>query len=243
VISPLYGEIRPLGARNKPSLKRRASKDDKVREGKEILAISTDCVSPELVLVDPELARRERARLVERAALDARSQRTTFDAETLRRAVERAGGLDLEPAPKTARWRPSRRLQLMLAGCFFVGMFVNGAVLASVVSGPHKTPGQVAAPTPGGEAAAVRLPRKARVERQVLLTLVRSPARLPAQLLDPASGLARTNLRAACRQAEEARYTCHIRVSGAARGLRLEVRFRPGHGGLQFVKEGLRRPV
>jgi hypothetical protein len=122
-------------------------------------------------------------------------------------------------------------------------MFVNGAVLASVVSGPHTGPGQAATPIASVEAPAFQLPRKARVERQVLLALVRSPAKLPTQFLDPASGLARTNLRAACRQVEEARYTCHVRVRGAARTLRLEVLFRPGQGGLQFLKEGLRRPV
>ena len=200
--------------------------DEKV--SKETAAIHRDCVSPELVLIDPELARSERARLVEAAALAARIESRGFDAEQLRRAVESAGApLDDVPARRVRSWRPTHRLRLVLAGCLLVSLFVNGVVLAAVVAEPEQHGAPAAAPPPPSKPS-TPLPPKARLERGVLLALVRSPAGLPTALLDPTTGLARRNLRVSCRHVREARYICGVRAPGTSRRLRLSVRYRRG---------------
>jgi hypothetical protein len=96
------------------------------------LVLLPEPVSPELVLVDPELARRERARLVERAELAA-----IANAATLRRVVE------IEPAPtaaaasRGAEWRGladfSRRR--LLPAVLMLSLLANGLVAAHVVVG------------------------------------------------------------------------------------------------------------
>jgi hypothetical protein len=72
---------------------------------------------------------------------------------------------------------------------------------------------------------------------------VRSPSRLPAGLIDPATGLARTNMRVACHHVADARYACRVRVQESAASLRLQVRFRPGDDKVEFVREVPRRAV
>jgi len=122
-------------------------------------------------------------------------------------------------------------------------MFVNGAVLASVVAGPAGNSTPAAAPKPEVAAKAPRLSRKALVQRRVLLALVRSPSKLPRRFRDPATGLPRRNLRVACRQLRPGRYVCHLSVPGSSHRPRFYVRFRPGGGPLQFGREVVRTPV
>ena len=119
-------------------------------------------------------------------------------------------------------------------------MFVNGAVLASIVTRPHKRVTE--APKPSRAVAAPRLPRKAQLEQQVLLALVHSPSRLPVRLVDRATGLPKTNLRVACGSVGGSRYTCGVTVPGAPGRLRLRV-LQPGRGGLEFLEETVRRAV
>ncbi len=88
-------------------------------------------VSPELVLVDPELARRERAKLEERAQL-----RALLDVPTLRRAVESAAEV-VEPADSSRhRWREiqsfSRRR--ILPATLLCSLLANGLFIAHLVA-------------------------------------------------------------------------------------------------------------
>ncbi len=88
-------------------------------------------VSPELVLVDPQLARRERARLVERARLEA----MVGDIATLRRVVDR------QPAPEeTTLRRPGWRhvgafsRRRLLPAALMWSLFVNGILVADLLT-------------------------------------------------------------------------------------------------------------
>lgn len=212
-----------------------------------------EAVSPELVLVDPELARVERLRLGERAAL------AEINAEELRRAVERAVSASEDAASSRRPWQPvldsrvlrqAAMLMLLLAGGVLLAVTVtreraDTAVTASV-SAPTRSQGVVASQPPaaaGVAAAAVaRLPVKARVEQRLLLELVRTPRRLPQALVDRSTGLARNNLHARCRHLEAARYLCRVAAHGAARDLRLDVRYHPGRRDVAALTWAEKRP-
>ncbi len=199
-------------------------------------------VSPELVLVDPELARIERARLVERAEIGAR-----IDAQALRRAVERAS-LPIEETRSVSmadRWQVVRERRLVQHGLVLLSLAANGVVLALLVAGRSQEsaapPAPVAAPlsvagietgattSPRVAAAstAVQLPHKSVVERRVLLGLVQTPRReLPSSFVDSITGLVRSNLRVVCRHRLGPRYICLVRVPGGAHPVWLDVRDR-----------------
>jgi hypothetical protein len=89
-------------------------------------------VSPELVLVDPELARRERARLVERAELAA-----IANVATLRRVVETEPAPTEAAAPRGPEWRDladfSRRR--LLPAVLMLSLLANGLMAADLVAG------------------------------------------------------------------------------------------------------------
>ena len=108
-----------------------------------------------------------------------------------------------------------------------MALFINGVVLAAVIAEPEQH-GATAPQPPPAVKPSIQLPRKARLERGVLLTLVRSPSRLPAALLDPTTGLPRNNLQVSCRHVREARYICRVGAPGSFRRMRLAVRDRGG---------------
>jgi hypothetical protein len=101
-------------------------------------------VSPELVLVDPDLARRERARLEERAYLEAvvatsvpTSALPPVDVATLRRVVETsspAGDDMLEE--QEDRWRPviTFTRKRLLPAALMCSLLVNGFLVADLVA-------------------------------------------------------------------------------------------------------------
>src|SRR6266480_7414670 len=62
--------------------------------------VQPEPVSPELVLIDPELARRERARLEEKAYLQ-----SVLDVAALRRAADIPAPPTAETVPRPAPWR------------------------------------------------------------------------------------------------------------------------------------------
>ena len=223
-----------------------------------------EVISPELVLVDPELARAERARLVERAKVAA-----IVDAEALRLAVERTlrSEVDEEPSPERERVSTSARRygRRALEGLLLLSLLANGLVLAVFVSrnwdeGPSRA-AFVTPPSPtqalsasvfshvpsravasGGDqnrraAAAApqplgRAPTKAALERRILELIIRDPrAKLPVNLIDPTTGLARNNLQVVCHQARVPRsFLCVARLAGDGVG-RLLVRYRAARGG------------
>jgi hypothetical protein len=223
-----------------------------------------EVISPELVLVDPELARAERERLLERARVTA-----IIDAEALRLAVERAlrSEVDEEASPErepVSRGAPRYRRRV-LEGLLLLSLLANGLALAVFVSrnwdeGPSRaafvmptSPAQAlsasvlshvpsravargraqgrrvtaAAPQPLGPA-----PTKAALERRILELIIRDPrAKLPVNLIDPTTGLAKNNLQVVCHQARVPRsFRCVAHLAGHGVG-RLLVRYRVARGG------------
>jgi hypothetical protein len=103
-------------------------------------------VSPELVLVDPDLARRERARLEEKAYLEAVLQvaapvetaEPPFDLVALRRAVETSLPAvdDMFEENEEERWRHvvTHARKRILPGVLMCSLLVNGFLVAQLVA-------------------------------------------------------------------------------------------------------------
>jgi hypothetical protein len=102
-------------------------------------------VSPELVLVDPDLARRERARLEERAYLEtvvatARGPTAALpavDVATLRRVVETSSAPDDEMLEENDRWRHLIRFtrRRLLPAALMCSLLLKGFLVADLVAG------------------------------------------------------------------------------------------------------------
>jgi hypothetical protein len=189
-------------------------------------------VSPELVLVDPELARAERARLEERATL----------AEYL------ATARPPEPAPGATaeRARPRRRSAAVLAFATLIAAglasawFLAGSS-AQVTSGPETTGAVEAAAVPPTTFAAppkitLQAPSpRVMLERRLLALVADAPAaKLPRRLVDVHRHAARLDLRAACSRVQERVFRCVIRAPRrpATEGLYVKYRLRQGGGGV-----------
>jgi hypothetical protein len=107
-------------------------------------------LSPELVLIDPELAKRERARLVElarmkefllqqevrleQARLEQNRLAHEFDVQALRQALER--GTDVDEPPEEGWWREVGRFSRLrvLPAIAVCSLFANGYFLADLLS-------------------------------------------------------------------------------------------------------------
>jgi hypothetical protein len=203
------------------SAQRRGGRRDADRE----LVAVLEPISPELVLVDPELARIERARLNEHAQL----------AELTRRPA-----LDSRPGVQTATRRS--RLRPVLLGLF---VFTCGVLAGSLYGReraeepPSATPAARSAPqagrldataAPRTAAASTRaaqplqrarptavVPAKAVVERRILaLAFTASKRYLPRSFVDPRTGLPKSNvLQVVCARTKRARgFDCALRMDG-----------------------------
>jgi hypothetical protein len=97
-------------------------------------------VSPELVLIDPELARRERARLEEKAYL-----RSVLDVPALRRAVEIQPAPD-EEAVRDPRWLTATTFarRRVVQAALLSSLLVNGFFVADLVTRKGDAATQVA---------------------------------------------------------------------------------------------------
>lgn len=214
-------------------------------------------VSPELALVDAELARVERARLDERAKLDAykeaprRFTHSREDIERLRRAV--ASAEDDEQARRrggNAARSANRARPIILLGAAAV---VAGGVAAGLKYGGGNRP-VASSPTPTRSVAASRttaattrrvqsdardaaveagrLPPARMLEAHVLTLLGDAPpSKLPPQLVDPQTHTLRKYLRATCRSTGTRAFLCIVRAPQRPRGEGLYVRYRGGSGG------------
>jgi hypothetical protein len=211
------------------------------------VAAAVEPISPELVLVDPELAR------VARARLDSRT-----DIATIPRVVEAA---TVTP-PEERRIdgvvkRVQERLTFVLLG---VSVAANGALAAAVLAGdggrpvaipavaaqeadkpPQQIPThEVAATTvahlrthppvrertPASVGIQASIPTKRAVERQILALVFRSPkTTLPPQLIDARTGLPKNNLQAVCRHERGRVFRCVVRAALNHRA-RVVVRYR-----------------
>jgi hypothetical protein len=180
-------------------------------------------ISPELVLIDPELARVARAQLAKRAEIDA-----------IRQVVE-AATVASPPSQRPRVTLPKRFRQQLTFAALSLSVAVNGALLAVVIGG-DAAPTAVAAQRAAAakrpivahevEATAVqriatsprvrvtgRLPNKAAVERRILALAFRSPkTTLPPQLIDAHTGLPKNNLQAICRHERARIFRCVVRA-------------------------------
>ena len=199
-------------------------------------------VSPELVLVDPELARRERARLEEKAYL-----REVLDIAALRSALE----AELAPAEETSRrrggWREiatfSRRR--LVPAALLCSLLANGFLVADLVARKGEEATQVAvriatastltaqsnstASTGGPPTtrSATKATMKAAVERRVVSLILSAPSRkLPRDFVDPATGLVKNNVQVVCTKRKPRSFLCAVRLASDGATRALFVRYR-----------------
>jgi hypothetical protein len=217
-------------------------------------------ISPELVLVDPELSEAERARL---RALDAVSASPLPSAVSARAAdlsplpkpgtaAEERG--PQEPAPRVAEGEPRRRLRNAV---LTLSVMANAILIAVVVAGSREKPAAsvfpsalrtVAVPeaskrpptgshrTTGNRRTKPQrrvTPREtSAVERLVLAAVVQSPrGKLPPALIDPTTGLGRNNLQAVCQPRVGGSFFCVVRPARHKPAEGLYVRYRPAGKG------------
>jgi hypothetical protein len=147
-------------------------------------------ISPELALIDPELARH------------------SFEPAPVPRVVVRT----VEPA--RAAWPQSAFLAVLL-----VSLALNGVLAARSLFAADRASPAPARIGPARSAGAV--------ERELLDIVVRRPAgKLPSALIDPATGLAKSNLQATC-SGSGPTFVCMVRPAVHASGEGLRVRYLP----------------
>jgi hypothetical protein len=211
-------------------------------------------VSPELVLIDPELARRERARLEEKAYLQ-----EVLDVAALRRALEVQAPPEEEPRRLKPRWHELRTFsrRRLVPAALMCSLLANGFLVADLVARRGEEATQVAvrmvtltasarAPTvrpPTGGATRARTSQatttfsrslsiaKASVEHKVVSLILAAPARkLPRDFLDPTTGLVKNNVQVVCRKAKGRSFLCAVRLASSAHKP-LYVRYRVHNNG------------
>jgi hypothetical protein len=232
--------------------------------------VQPEPVSPELVLIDPELARRERARLEEKAYLQ-----SVHDMAPLRRALENLPP-PVEEIARRSPWRDAatfsrRRLVPAVLMC---SLLVNGFLVADLVASKGEDATQVAirmvtltegassisapisAPTVPPISALATEDRQARraavstkvsaekgaVERKIVSLILSSPTRkLPPDFIDPATGLVKNNVQVVCTRKQRS-FLCAVRLPSDSASKALYVRYRTGkNGNGLFTWYGYRR--
>lgn len=217
-----------------------------------------ESLSPELVLVDPELARAERARLLELARVQ------PPEVSLLRLAVERHTVQD-ESSELTDAWRDAVRglRERLLPAALLLAMLASGLLVAVAATHPSddvatppiafkaaSEPRKPAASVSGARRFAVSIhagATKAAVERKIILLLLNSPGpTLPRRLVDPGTGLVKNNVQAVCRDTTTGpsgpSFLCVVRPLRHFPNEGLYVRYRStpdGHGILAW--DGYRR--
>jgi hypothetical protein len=200
-------------------------------------------VSPELVLIDPELARRERARLEEKAYLE-----SVLDVGALRRAAENQRPFMEETVRPGSQWRdaatfakrrllPAVLLCSLAANGFLVAHFVagGGAQEAAQVAVRMVTQTESGPPAPPVAAASTAVPStKGAVEHRVFALILSAPAqRLPRNLIDSTTGLVKNNVQVVCRKKKQpqASFLCAVRLPSDSASKAIYVRYRRDKNG------------
>jgi hypothetical protein len=222
--------------------------------------VQPEPVSPELVLVDPELARRERARLEERAYLQ-----SVLEVAPVRRAVENLP----PPVEEIVRRRPwhdaatfSRRR--LVPAALMCSLLVNGFLVADLVAGKGDDATQVAirmvtltesassvtassASEPTAPPTSVVLTKaqkvrravstkasveKSAVERKIVSLILFAPARkLPRDFIDSTTGLVKNNVQVVCNKRTQRSFLCAVRAPAHGTSKALYVRYRTSKNG------------
>jgi hypothetical protein len=212
--------------------------------------VQLEPVSPELVLVDPELARRERAKLEEWARL-----RAIHEADALRRALERT--LQAPDAPDELPAHQGDVVAFarkrLVPAALLCSLLVNGFLAAKLVTRADEAATSAAAllparavTTPVGGVSSIdsirhnfvqlkpqrRQVEKASVERKLVSLVLAAPAKkLPRPFVDPRTGLIRNNVQVSCRSEQKRAFLCVIRSPTDRPGGGLVVRYRVARSG------------
>jgi hypothetical protein len=210
-------------------------------------------------LVDPELARRERARLEEKAYLQ-----SVLDVAVLRRASEsqpppieetvrrRLTGRDATTFPKR-RLVPAALLCSLLANGFLVAHLVarQGEEATQVAvrmvtlteSVPTAPPASAVATGQGETRAATTVPTttapgtKTDVERRIVSLILSAPAsKLPHNFIDPTTGLVKNNVQVVCKKRKQRSFLCAVRLPLKTASRALYVRYRTDKNGRAAFK-------
>jgi hypothetical protein len=186
-------------------------------------------ISPELALIDPELARTHLAWL-ERAAEVSAALESVPDPPA---AIEP----QVETQVRASLWRKGAGVAVALS------LGLNGFLAAVIVARDHPSPaaqppaaavGVLAPPpvpdVPAAPTAAAR--SGAAIEQRILSLLVSSPrTRLPAALIDSATGLPKNGLQAVCRDGPSDSELCLVRPAQHRPGEGIYVRYTPSPDG------------
>jgi len=211
-------------------------------------------ISPELVLIDPELARRERARLEERAYLDSirtvairdafEQQATAVDdrAEVRPRRRERTTGFSRRLVPVALMC--SLLANGYLAAHFVVHAGAAPARVAARISAPQAPPPAASTTISTAElqttpatTPTTALATKSAVERSVVSLILSAPARkLPRTFIDPTTGLVKNNVHVACGGAKKGSFLCTVRLPSDSTSKVLYVRYRIAKNGRGVFK-------
>jgi hypothetical protein len=179
-------------------------------------AASAECstvlvISPELVLVDPELAQIARIRLAESAV--------ARPGPPVRLAPPVTATPRLRHVAATARRTAGRTMPTVL----LLSLLLNLLFAASLFAGDSNAPTFEAVPAPKQMAS------KSDAERAVLTLVARRAVNgdAPRALVDRATGLLKNNVLAVCRRSADQSFTCVVRPrrNGPREGL--YVRYRP----------------
>jgi hypothetical protein len=208
--------------------------------------VQPEPVSPELVLIDPELARRERARLEEKAYLQ-----SVLDVAALRRAPERQPPV-AETVRHGAQWRdatafakrrlvPAALLCSLAANGFLVAHFVarSGSQGAAPVAARMVTLTDSATTAPPVATVSTAVAdTKTAVERKVVALILSAPARrLPRDLIDSTTGLVKNNVQVVCTKKGTPRsFLCAVRLPSDTSSKALYVRYRTDKNGHSAFK-------
>jgi hypothetical protein len=206
-------------------------------------------VSPELVLIDPELARRERARLEEKAYLQ-----SVLDVGALRRAAGSQPPV-VETVRRRAQWRDATTFarRRLVPAALLCSLAANGFLVAHLVV---RSGGQEAAPVaarmvtltdsatsvlpvPPVSTVSTAVPNtKSAVERKVVALILSAPARrLPPDLIDSTTGLVKNNVQVVCSKTGQRRtFLCVVRLPSDLSSKALYVRYRTDKNGRPAVK-------
>jgi hypothetical protein len=220
--------------------------------------VQPEPVSPELVLIDPELARRERARLEEKAYLQ-----SLHDAAPLRRAVEPLSP-PVEEIPHRTPWRDAATFsrRRLVPAALMCSLLVNGFLVAERVAGKGEEATQVAirmvtltqvsssvsAPTTGSpvsststQAAKARneakvTPKvsaaKGAIERRIVSLILLAPSgKLPRAFIDRTTGLVKNNVQVVCQRKKNRSFLCAVRPPSQSPTKALYVRYHTDKNG------------
>jgi len=165
-------------------------------------------ISPELALVDPDLARAHLAWLESGAR-------------------HQVGG----PVPGSAEGRAWHRFEAAAKIVAALGLAASGFLVALFVARDRPASAAPVLATP----AAVG--RSGEIEQRILsLVAVSESRRLPSTLIDPSTGLPKNNLQAVCRDSRSGSQLCVVRPAQHHPGEGLYVRYTPGaDGGEHFT--------